>query len=285
MQRLPLLKRHFYYLIGALLILALIVGLWLFLGRLALFETSAYISLFGLDSAKELYQENVLWLSAETKAGQTFVSTYPGLHQISVFLTAPADSPRDYEVVFRLKERCTTAADLRSITANISTGEAGGDRFYRFSFAPIDESAGQPYCFVLEPVIDSEELAPIGVLASRADVYPEGSAFYQTPEKTPESAQPQISNRASLIPSHHIFLPLIPIHQPALNPAQIDVGFQIHYNGRPLEILAVLIRRLVAFKPYVWGQPAFYGVLLVIYLAALGFLIRTRSGGADPKGF
>ncbi|MFC1975736.1 hypothetical protein ACFLXQ_05010 [Chloroflexota bacterium] len=270
--------RSRYYLIYGLLLLLAAVGIWLLAGRLSLFQTSSYISLFGLDSAKGLYQENVLKLAEGSEARQDFVSTYPGLYQVSVFLASSKGLDRDITITFHLKENCTSPNDLRQVTTTIpKTDIEEDDIFYPFTFTPIDESTGQTYCFVLEPVQVSEK-EYLGVWASRADVYSEGKAFYQTPpiEDGPDTAEVEVKDQSTSEFNHQIFLPIVQASPSDALPSSFDVGFQLHYNGRPLDTISVFMTRLVSYKPYFWGSPGFYVFMLIVYLVGVFLLLRIR---------
>jgi hypothetical protein len=257
-----------HYLIGALIVLALIgIGA---ARRLPLFHTSSYMSLFALDKAKELYQgQAALWLTPDAKIKQSFVSKYPGLDQIGVFLTSQAKASGAMEVVFHLKEICDAPTDVRRITATISTADVRDDAYYPFTFTPVDESTDKKFCFVLESAQDLDEEKLLGVRASQADVYTEGQALYQAPEETTPAIR---VNPVAL--KYQIFLPIVQTAK-AL-PKEMDVGFELHYNGRLFDTFGVFVGRLVEHKPYIWGQPIFYLGLLVIYVIGLFFLLRIK---------
>lgn len=264
-----------YFWLGGLLLL-IVTGIWLSIGRLALFQSSSLID-FGLDPARELYQQNALWLSAGAEVRQEFVSEYPGLSQIDIFLFTREKLDDELTLALHLKESCDSPGDLRRVAVAVAADESNGEVFYPFTFFPIDESTDQKLCFVLEPLLVPGDKKAAGVWASSADVYPAGEAFYEAPlqevEPRPDDAAEVRLTRSKF--KHKIFLPVIYAAQKSLPPS-FDVGFQLHYRGRPLDTISVFGARLVEHKPYFWGSPWFYIFLLVIYTIGVFLLMRVN---------
>lgn len=290
------------FLVGAGLLLLLAGGAWLGLGRLPLFQTSSYISDFAI-RPENLYRVNVLWLTEGAEVKQDFVSEYPGLYKITVLLTGPEsslspgftpgnenkanlrDTPQPaalfsgeqlgQQVVlnFHLRENCEAATDLRQTSATISAADLGDGLFYPFTFAPLDESTGRKFCFMLTPVWGAAEQGAIGVRASGSDVYEAGRAFYRTlPAAKPAAAGSEAGQPDQPTLPYKTFMPII--QRQADRIAAIDLGFQLHYDGHPLETLQVFMSRLTAHKPYFWGSAAFYILLLLSYLGGVFLLMR-----------
>lgn len=261
-----------YGIVGVLLFLLLLGGGWLFAGRLSLFQTSSYISLFGLWS-QELYRENALWLSDGAEIQQDFISKYPGLYKVSVFLTTQKKLSQDVRIsmTFHLRETCDSQRDLRQVMTTISTGDIDGDVFYPFTFVPIDESTNREFCFVLDSIAIQNEGDVLGVWASSLDVYSEGQAFYRVPLEDKPVATDETTDHSDPKFNHRTFLPIIQKSPPKIGNS--DVGFQLHYNGRPLEMLYTLLIRLTEHKPYFFGNPGFYVFLFIVYVVGLFLLI------------
>jgi|GEM_PF-1948954 len=272
--------RHFqikpyFYLVGAVLLFSVILMSWLWSGRFSLFQTSSYMSLYGL-SREHLYRGHVFLLTPDSKVKQSFVSKYPGLYKISVLLTSQGKLNQDIDLVFHLRESCDTQYDLRRVGTSISASDFDGDMFYAFTFEPLDDSIDHEFCFILNANLEqNNNKDTLGVRASGVDVYSEGKAFYDTPPKETEAittVEP-IANHPEY--KHKFFLPLIQSEPMDVDKLDTDVEFQLHYNGRPLETIGVFIRRLTNHKPYFFNSPEFYAFLVVIYLSGLFFLIRT----------
>ncbi len=268
--------RSGYYLGGALLLLLLLMGGWLLTGRLAIFQTSSYITLFGATWPQELYQQNVLWLPTGTEVKQEFVSEYPGLYKISIFLTGQEGLNEDVVITFHLRESCNAQSDLRRVAATISAADIANDLFYPFTFTPIDESTNQKFCFILVPSLAQGEKT-VGVRASILDVYAGGKALYKPlPKINPVAAKIEPINQLNSAFTHKVFLPIILVSQ-SNKKTNIDIGFQLHYNGRPLETIGVFMTRLTKHKPYFWGSICFYIFLFIVYISALYLLIRIST--------
>ena len=230
-------------------------------GRLDLFRTSHDI---------ELYQSNIIWLTKTAEIEQSFLSRYPGLYRIDVFLAR--QTSLDNEITFHLKESCNAKRDLRTVVITVTNAEANNGAFSSFIFEPIDESNNHQYCFTLDTTDVQND---VGVWASDTDVYQEGQATY-VPASTPVAAK-MGSNLSDSAHKYRVFLPVISAndkYQPQVNDS-IDLGFQLYYDGQSLETIKVFVAHLVEFKPNLFGAPAFYILLTATYLIGLFLLIRT----------
>ena len=137
-------------------------------------------------------------------------------------------------------------------------------------------SADRHFCFVLEPASISERENVVGVWVSLVDVYEAGQASYQKPFPSPEvvptpTSLPQADQPASAF-DNKIFLPLILRGEPQSRYDNVDVGFQLHYSGRPIETVTTFLTYLAKDKSYFWGIPAYYVFLFVIYLVMVVLL-------------
>jgi hypothetical protein len=246
--------------------LLLLLGAWWSIG-----QGSLYLSTY----SGKLYDANVLWLSQRAEVEQEFVANYPGLSQVDVFVKWQNDPPDKTVVSFYLRETCDAENNLNAQQATSPSGKIDGRTFYSFSFPPQGESINQKYCFILKSDMPSDEKNLIGVLASSADVYPDGRAFYQLPP----SSKIGSDNISALTPpsdsslEHQLFLPIILATTP--NYEKIDVAFQLHYEGWHLENIRVFFMHLVGYKPYIWGSPWFYIILVIIYVSGVTVFIGT----------
>jgi len=267
--------RHFqikpyFYLVGAVLLFFIILMSWLWSGRFSLFQTSSYMSLYGL-SRERLYQGHVFLLTSDSKVKQSFVSKYPGLYKVSVLLTSQRKLKQDVGLVFHLRESCNAQHDLRQAETSISASDFDGDMFYAFTFEPLDDSIDREFCFILNANLEqNNNKSTLGARASSLDVYSEGKAFYDAPSTETEAISTVESTANHPQFEYKVFLPLIQSRR-----LDSDVEFQLYYNGRPLETISVFIRRLTNHKPYLFNSPGFYAFLVVIYLSGVVLLIRT----------
>lgn len=261
--------KPYFYLVGAVLLFFIILMSWLWSGRSSLFQTSSYMSLYGL-SREHLYQGHVLLLTSDSKVKQSFVSKYPGLYKISVLLTSQGKLQQDVGLVFHLRENCDAQYDLRQAETSISASDFDGDMFYAFTFEPLDDSIDREFCFILNAnLAQNNNKSTLGARASSLDVYSEGKAFYETPSTETEAIS-TVEPTANPQYEHEVFLPIIQ----QSGQLDTDVEFQLYYNGRPPETISVFIRRLTNHKPYFFNSPGFYAFLVVIYLSGVFLLIR-----------
>jgi hypothetical protein len=211
-----------------------------------------------------LYGANILWLDRQGEIKQEFMATYPGLDQIDIFVTGPQVGTTP--VTLSLRPSCGSSQELRQSTAILPAGVDEGRLFYSFTFDPLDDSANLNYCFQLESQLSGEAENGLGVWASQTNAYPEGRGFYKPPPRS-NSVQPPP------IPSpYRLFLPLIQANE--LKSATVDIAFQLHYAGLIPATLSVFLKRLVEYKPFVFGSVLFYGGVFLFYLVGVGRLLR-----------
>ncbi|GIK39950.1 MAG: hypothetical protein BroJett011_37830 [Chloroflexota bacterium] len=233
-------------------------------------QGSLYLSRY----SGKLYEANVLWLSQRGKVEQEFVANYPGLSRIDVFVKWQNDSPEETPVSFYLRETCDAENNINTQQAMYPSGKVEDRTFYSFSFSPLSESTNRKYCFVLKSNTPDDDKNLIGVLASSADIYPEGRAFYQPPPLSKTGSEhlnaPIPRSDSSL--EYRLFLPIILVTTP--NYENIDLAFQLHYNmGWRLETFSVFFMHLAEHKPYLWGSPWFYIILMIVYISGVTIFI------------
>ena len=260
--------------VGLMLVLAIFLAIWLLTGRLRLFDTASRVEL-GFEERTEQYQQQILWLARGAQAQQEFVSKYPGLFRVDLFLTGLAQVDQEIDLLFHLRESCDSAADLRTVQVTVSNTAPKDNISYPITFLPIDESAGRTYCFLIEPEVGPEPNNRIGVYASSMDLYGQGRAAYQPPPET--SVPPQAAPEAAVSAPYRLYLPLIMVAPADPNQADFDVSFHLHYRGRPLETISLFLTYLVQAKPLVWGSSWFYGLLLLLYVVGIYFLLRVKA--------
>ncbi len=259
------LPHRFLYLILSLP-LVLLFGVGWLIG-----QGSLYLSTY----SGKLYDANVLWLSQRGKVEQEFVANYPGLTGIDVFVKWQNDSSEKTPISFFLRKTCDAKDNLIAQQAMYPSGKLDNRTFYSFNFSPLNESTSKKYCFILKSNIPDDGKNLIGVLASSADVYPEGRVFYQSPP-SPKTGSDHVSapipwNDSK--PGHHLFLPIIRVTTPDYE--NIDLAFQLHYAGWRFETFSVFFTHLVGHKPYLWGSPWFYIILIIVYISSVTFFIGT----------
>lgn len=219
-----------------------------------------------------LYEGPVIDLFQDKKLEQTFISNYPGLTQVDVLLEGSGTADGQ-NVMFHLKNSCNSVDDLIVISSELSGIE--DLEFHSFTFPPLDNSAGQSYCIVLEAPEAVSENAVLLQL-STGDLYPFGELKIHAPEQLEDSGNSATSLSANNdnLP-YKIYLPYI-IRASETGVGR-DIGFQLHYKGLLRPTAQVFITRLTANKPYIWGQVWFYGGLVIVYfilLVGLFYLAR-----------
>lgn len=254
---------RFSYLIVSLPLLIFIALGWL------IGEGRLYLSSY---SSRNLYDADALWLGLGSEVKQEFVATYSGLNQVDVFVKWQAGSPDKSVITFYLRRSCQVDNNLNAQEVTQSAGQIDGLTFYSFKFPPLEDSSDQKYCFILKssPPVDYKNL--VGVLASTADVYPQGRAFYRVPPPKMDSHNTLTPTSANkLNPDYQLFLPLVMATAPTYE--NTDVAFQLHYLGWHLETVGLFFMRLTEYKSYFWGSPWFYIVLLIAYFSGVTLLI------------
>lgn len=242
----------------------LLLGFWLLVSEGKLYQSAYYGKWYGA---------SLLWLTPGSEVRQEFVANYPGLYQVDVFVKN-LNPATPIELTFQLRHSCQNQKDLRRQTVFQPQGEIEGQTFYAFTFAPLEDSTHQKYCFILTANTESYEKV-VGVLAGEGYLYPAGQAFYQEPliEKTSDKPDALSALQPYSEGKFRLFLPIIQANVND-NPKNLDVAFQLHYDGSRLETGQVFLDHLVKYKPYWWSRPEFYGVLFVAYIAGVVALIR-----------
>ncbi len=161
--------------------------------------------------------------------GQTFLAPADGLHRIDVILRT-YERRNMHDVTFYLKQSPDSPEILYQETFNAAT--VGNNRWRRFEFSPIPDSAGKRYFFYLASP-NSVDGDAISVGGATGDFYNDG------------------------------------ITHLAIGPAQGDLAFRTYYNLSPGEKLAMLGQRLTEDKPSIWGDINFYVLLLTLYVLIL----------------
>lgn len=176
---------------------------------------------------------------------QTFAAEYPDLLFVEVEFATYARANTG-PVTFHLRASPDAADDLFTITFDAADVE---DNVYRkFEFSPIRESAGRSFCFCLEAP-EAEPGNAITVWGSTEDTYPAGEVVLEGLEDR----------------------------------GVRDLTFRLGYDP-PLGVKAgVLLERLVANKPSLWGDKRFYILLAVAYLVLL-YVLFVRVMGMRPPG-
>ncbi|MCB0167667.1 MAG: hypothetical protein KDI79_25800 [Anaerolineae bacterium] len=231
---------------GLLIILVLLgwASYQIFFGHISHFKTIYY---------SPLYSTNIYSLAGNAQVTQEFEADYPGLYRIDLYFEPQANSSSG-EVVLHLKQQCKDPADIKTFVVNPSN--IVSPWALPFVFSPLDDSAGQHYCLVLESQSTAQN-ASLGVYASEVDVYPGGDATYKS-----NTVELPDSKTASL--PYRTWLPLVQ-KAPAVDHRQFDIGFNLYYNGSTGAIIQTLLGRLAANKPGLFGQPMFYLLLLLSY--------------------
>jgi hypothetical protein len=216
-----------------------------------------------------LYDGVEVALFQEKSLAQSFVSNHPGLSQIDVLFLG---GDQTQTLLLHLKQKCDAAADIVEISAALPAHP--GPFFQAFTFSPLDNSAGQTYCFVLEAPRASAD-HPVRLPLSRGDLYPHGKVALHNPESAEfnqqlASTEPTPAQNDDL--SYRLFLPIIISYAGDELFSMEDAGFLLHYRGRLWPTMQTLVARVTANKPYVWGQPWFYVGLTLAYFILLGGL-------------
>lgn len=207
-----------------------------------------------------LYDGSEMQLTSGISVAQEFEAFYPGLSQIEVLLAG--SSMEGQQAILHLRHTCQSASDI--FTGSVPVAAQTGPQFYTVTLPqPLDDSAGQSYCLLLEASREGIEL-PL----SDGDLYPHGrlNIYRPTPEPRPVST-PAVAGGEM---RYKIFLPLVLRSEEQAPNA--DIGFLLHYDGLPGPTLQTFVARLTANKPYFWGSVWFYGGLLLIYLGLLAGL-------------
>ena len=244
----------------SLRVLLLIGGVAVGIIYIAVFQNAGRISWVETTRRKLLLYDSHIQLNQIEKLEQTFVANYPGLSQIDILLD---DIAGPSTVILHLKYKCDNLAeDIIQISAELAPNSE--PEFYPFTFSPLDNSAGQKYCIVLESVSSVD--TSVAVQLSNGDLYPYGELTVHNLETEPESASTPEIEIDSNQQNYKVFLPIIINEYLEEETLVQDIGFRLHYDGLLRSTARIFISRLTANKPYIWGQAWFYGVLVVAYL-------------------
>jgi hypothetical protein len=181
-------------------------------------------------------------LAGDTRVGQTFVAPMAGLYHIEVSLMPPA-SDTARPVILHLTAGPAAPADL--YTAEFTTAEIDPQGPMGFDFEPIRDSEGREFFFYLEsPGTPSNEAARV----------------YYSPNSTLEGAIAIVDGE----------------------PVAGDLTFHTMYSLRTRERIGLLLSRMAEGRPYLIGSKAFYVILAIAYVLALGaFLYLLGARVAD----
>lgn len=157
--------------------------------------------------------------------GQTFLAPRDGLQRIDVMLRT-YERQNTHDVTVYLKQSPDSPEVLYQETFNAAT--VWNNRWRRFEFPPIPDSAGKTYFFYLASP-DSVAGDAISVGGATGDFYDHGITYL------------------------------------AIGPAQGDLAFRTYYNLSTSKKLTMLGQRLVEDKPSLWGDINFYLLLLALY--------------------
>lgn len=225
-----------------------------------------------------LYNGTKVDLFGDKKLEQTFIANYPGLTKIDVLIKK--NSVPGQPITLHLKDACDAQDDIVEVTTTLPVIE--DFVFYPFEFPPLDNSAGQSYCLLLEAPEATPEAA-VQLQLSTGDLYPYGVLKIHNlqTESEPENAIPTDDVGSSFV--YKIYLPIVINADDASRPVA-DMGFRLHYRGLLWPTVQVFVSRLTANKPLVWGQPWFYGGLVLVYgilLVGLFYVARrtVRANG------
>jgi hypothetical protein len=231
-----------------------------------------------------LYNGPIVDLFGDKKLEQTFTANYPGLSQIDILFKGNG-SLGGQDVVFHLKDGCS--ADNEIVRLSTELPPVDGFIFQPFTFSPIDNSTGQAYCLVLRAP-EARPANPVQLQLSTGDLYPYGQLLVHNPkvEIEPPAVTPVSPNGGNDKQfQYKIYLPVV-MGQSQDEELQLeDIGFRLHYKGLLRPTVQVFVTRLIANKPYIWGQFWFYGGLVIVYaVLLLGlFYIARKTIQLDSK--
>ena len=184
------------------------------------------------------------WMSV----GQTFVPERDNLSSVSVVLAAEEPSSQT-ELAFHVKET-PNGTPLRTVKRRMDDVPMGKpevyapgtitERWYTFEFEPIPDSAGRHLYFSLEGKdVPRENTAKL--LSFYHNNYPHGEAFLSE------------------------------------QPVNAHVLFRTRSSGQVADLLAILLRNLVAQKPGPLASLVPFALLVLLYGALAGVAVRTAA--------
>lgn len=163
-------------------------------------------------------------------AGQTFVAAYPGLARVEVLLASYGRRVAG-PLVFHLR---AADADSDLVVLTVDASQVENNAYFQFQFPPIRDSAGRSFDFFLQAP-QSKLGNALTIWGARQDVYPGGEAVFQGMQ----------------------------------GGGVRDLTFRAGYDPTLRERVAILLQRMAAAKPSLWGDRWWYVTLAVVYLALL----------------
>lgn len=160
------------------------------------------------------------------EVGQTFLSTYPNLYRIDVFM-GTYERANQGDLFFHLRESLQAKSDLALVKVNAR--EIKNNEFFSFSFPPVRESRGKTFYFYIESA-QSKPGDAITVYSTSEDYYPDGAEY---------------------------------IHGTM---AKGDLLFKAFSKVGLNESIGIVLRNLTNYKPGPLGWKPFYTFLLLSYI-------------------
>lgn len=184
-------------------------------------------------------------LVADYRACQTFLAEHDRLHQVKVLLN---DLGRRNHSTFRFTLHETGSDGEILVSLDQDAYAVNSTVYHAFSFPPIQGSAGRRYAFCLAaPGADLAQA--ITVIGTVRDTYPESRAVFTS----------------GMWGSGKIE----------------DLSFHLDYDLNPWQQAGVLLDRLGAGKPALFGAGWFYALLIIAYLVLVYLLFRYRSSDQE----
>jgi len=188
-------------------------------------------------------------LVADYRACQTFVAEHNGLNQVKVLLNDLGRRNRS-TFLFTLHEAADDGQTIVSLAQDAY--EVNSNVYHVLSFPPIEDSAGKRYAFCLAAP-EAGLVQAITVIGTVRDTYPDGRAVFT----------PGMWGNGRIE----------------------DLEFHLGYDLSSWEQAGVLLDRLGAGKPALFGASWFYVLLIVACLTLLYLLFLYCSPGQeeDPE--
>lgn len=195
------------------------------------------LGLFGVEkTVNNIYTEQphfsvvVGEIVESASVGQTFIAEYNGLSRVELLLTTYGRHNTG-PLIFHLR---ASATDSDLVTIVIESGEVRDNTYQVFEFPPLRGLSGQRlYFFVEAPQATSGNA--IGVWGVTEDFYPDGKAIIRG-----------VNDRGIQ-----------------------DLAFRLGYQPSVLEKSDILLGRLAANKPSLWGDRKLYICLGGAYFVLL----------------
>jgi hypothetical protein len=253
------------YVVVLLVLLSVFVTAWFGGNRIFWFHSAAY---------ENLYESNTVSLYNESSLTQTFQAKYPGLSRIEIFFRNPGSNLG--RVKIHLKQTCQSPSSL--VSFDVPESQISADQYYPLDFPPLDDSAGKEYCLVFETagIATPNELL---VHTSHSDIYAGGEAQFVVTEgkNQPNSVIVPVPVSTVTPGKYIIWLPIIQQSRSS-NAKNVDIAFQLYYDGPLSGTLSALLDQLTAYKTFLFGQRWFYPLIAGMYVLALvGLLVYVWS--------